>query len=185
MTLYVKSCPREESRTDTLAKALLERLGEYEEIDVVNEDLHPLNKDSLSFREAMIAQGNYSNPMFQYAKQFAFADTIVIAAPFWDLSFPTALKTYIENIYVTGLVTQCGEDDRPHGMCKANKLYYVTTAGGPYDPSYSYEYIKALATEHFGIKECELIYADMLDLDSSDPEKIILDKIQEIQAMTL
>ena len=71
MILYIKSCPREESRTDTLARALLERLGEYEEIDVVNEDLHPLNKDALSFREAMIAQGNYSNPMFKYAKQFA------------------------------------------------------------------------------------------------------------------
>lgn len=185
MILYIKSCPREESRTDTLAKALLERLGEYEEIDVVNEDLHPLNKDALSFREAMIAQGNYSNPMFKFAKQFAFADTIVIAAPFWDLSFPTALKTYIENIYVTGLVSRCGDDQRPQGMCKANKLYYVTTSGGPYDPSYSYEYIKALAIEHFGIKECELIYADMLDLDSSDPEKIISDKISEIQSMTL
>ena len=46
-----------------------------------------------------------------YAKQFAGADTIVIAAPFWDLSFPAILKTYIENIYVTGIVSRYSKKD--------------------------------------------------------------------------
>lgn len=185
MTLYIKSCPRNDSRTDALAKALLDKLGDYEEVDVVSEELRPLNNDSLAMREAMIAQSNYSHPMFDYAKQFAFADTIVIAAPFWDMSFPTALKAYIENIYVTGLVSRCGEDQRPVGMCKAKKLYYVTTSGGPYDPRYSYEYIKTLATEHFGIEKTELIYADMLDLDTSDAKQILADAIAKIQSQTL
>ena len=34
--------------------------------------------------------------MFDLAGQFAGADTIVIAAPFWDLSFPAALKQYMQ-----------------------------------------------------------------------------------------
>ncbi len=30
--------------------------------------------------------------MFLYAKDFAESDIIVIAAPYWDLSFPSILK---------------------------------------------------------------------------------------------
>ena len=50
-------------------------------------------------------------------------DIIVIGAPFWDLSFPAILKIFIENIYVTGLVTKFGENGKPVGLCKAKKLY--------------------------------------------------------------
>lgn len=181
MILYVKCCPRNESRTDRLAKALLDKLGEYEELDVVKEELSPLTNDVLTMREGFIEQSNYSYPMFDYAKQFAFSDTIVIAAPHWDLSFPAALKTYIENIYVTGLVSKYGENGAPKGLCKAKKLYYVTTSGGPYTSEYSYGYIDTLATKYFGINETELIYVDMLDVEGFDAEKIIEDKIKEIQ----
>ena len=38
-------------------------------------------------------------------------------------------------------------------LCKATELYYVTTAGGPYDPTYSYGYIESLAKNFFGIPE--------------------------------
>ena len=41
--------------------------------------------------------------MFDLASQFQQADEIVIAAPYWDLSFPAILKLYLENIYVTGV----------------------------------------------------------------------------------
>lgn len=184
MTLYIQSCPREDSRTERLAKALLGTMGDYEELDVIEEvatgKLQPLTNDVLTFRESMIAAGNYTHPMFNYAKQFADADTIVIAAPYWDFSFPAALKIYVENIYIKGLVSYYEGDGRPHGMCKADKLYYVTTSGGPYDPTYSYEYFKTLATTCFGIKETELIYVDMLDIDGVDADKIVNDKIAEL-----
>ena len=184
MTLYIKSCPRGDSRTDKLARALLSTLGDHEELDVVKEaaagKLQPLTDDTLMFRESMIAAGNYTHPMFDYAKQFADADTIVIAAPYWDLSFPAALKLYVENIYIKGLVSYYEGDGRPHGMCKAEKLYYVTTSGGPYDPTYSYDYIATLVTTCFGIKETELIYVDMLDIDGVNPNDLIEAKIAEL-----
>lgn len=182
MILYVKCCPRSDSRTDKLANALLETLDDYYEVlDIVQENLLPLDRDTLVMREAFIEQSNYSYPIFDYAKQFAFADTIVIAAPYWDLSFPAALKSYIENIYVTGLVSKYNENGAPTGLCKANKLYYVTTSGGPYNPDFSYGYIDKLATEYFGIDETELIYVDMLDIDGFDANKILEDKIKEIK----
>ena len=97
----------------------------------------------------------------------------MISAPFWDLSFPAILKTYLENIYVTGLVSEYDESGIPRGLCRAKKLYYVTTAGGPYLPDYSYDYIRALATVCFGIPETELIKTEMLDVEGFDAEALV------------
>ena len=71
---------------------------------------------------------------------------------------------YIENIYITGIVSEYTENGMPHGLCKAEKLYYVTTAGGPYNQDFSYGYIKSLAMDFFGIKNTELVMQEMLDV---------------------
>ncbi|MDO5392410.1 MAG: NAD(P)H-dependent oxidoreductase [Eubacteriales bacterium] len=173
MILYVNGCPRDGSRTDRLARKLLNKLGDYEEVNLENEHLIPMDGERLEYRTRLIDQNNYSDPIFDYAKQFAAADTIVIAAPFWDLSFPAELKVYIENIYVTGIVSKYGADGRPEGLCKAKNLYYVTTAGGPYDGRYSYDYVQDLAKNYFGIDQTILIKAEMLDIFGNDPEKIL------------
>lgn len=181
MILYINSCVRDESRTNRVAQALLQKLGgEYQELKLEEEKLTPLSKEMLQYRSELINKGDYSSSMFKYAKQFAKADIIVIAAPFWDLSFPAELKVYIENIYITGIVSRYGEDGKPIGMCKAQKLYYVTTAGGPYVPEYSYNYIKDIATEYFGIRETELIKAEMLDIDGFSAEDIVKEVINNI-----
>ncbi|MBQ8133753.1 MAG: NAD(P)H-dependent oxidoreductase [Clostridia bacterium] len=181
MILYINACVKEDSRTDKIARKLLEKIGTpFEELFLPNEDMKPLNNESLRKRTELIEKGDYSNPMFDYAKSFAKADIIVISAPFWDLSFPAILKTYFENIYVTGIVSQYGADGRPHGLCKAKKLYYVTTAGGYYTPDYSYHYINELATVHFGIKETELIKAEMLDIEGVNADEIIQSTIESI-----
>lgn len=173
MVLFINCCPREHSRTRYLAGKLLKKLGDHEELDLYAEALAPLTNGSLERRTALIEKGDYSDSMFSYAKQFASANTIVIAAPFWDLSFPSMLKTYIENIYVTGIVSKYGEDGIPIGLCKASRLYYITTAGGPLDERFGYEYIKALAQNAFGIKDVTLIKAEMLDIAGNDPQQIL------------
>lgn len=181
MILYINSCVRNESRTDRIARALLEKLGgEYEELKLDELKLVPLSKAALEKRTEMVGKGDYSSPMFRYAKQFAGADKIVISAPFWDLSFPAALKIYIENIYVTGIVSRYGTDGKPIGLCKAEKLYYVTTAGGPYVPDYSFDYIKDLAIRCFGMKEAVLIKAEMLDVDGFSAEEIVNRAIERL-----
>ncbi len=117
--------------------------------------------------------------MFDYAKQFANADTIIIAAPYWDLSCPAMLKIYIENIYVTGIVSAYDENGMPVGLCKAKELTYVTTAGGPYDPTYSYGYIESLAKNFFGIPETHLVKAEMLDIIGNNAEEILKQEIEK------
>lgn len=181
MVLYINCCVREDSRTDKIARAFLTKFGgEYTELYLPDENLKPLSHELLEKRTQLIEKRDYSDPIFQYAKQFATADKIVISAPYWDLSFPAILKLYIENIYVTGLVSEYGADGRPHGLCKAKELIYVTTAGGPYVPDYSYGYIKDLSENYLGIEKTTLIKADMLDVVGFDADEIVAKTIENL-----
>lgn len=174
MILYINCCVRSGSRTNRLAKAYLNQLGEeYIELFLPELELRPLSEETLEKRTALIERGDYGDPMFQYAKQFASADRIVIAAPFWDGSFPAVLKLYLENIYVTGIVSRYDENGVPVGLCKASELVYVTTAGGPYLPDFSYDYWKTLATQCFGIGKTRLILAEELDMRPTEAEHIL------------
>ncbi len=181
--LYINACVRTESRTDRLARKLLGKLGPYQEVNLNEEKLQPLTRDTLADRVELIEKQAYDDPWFRYARDFQNADVIVIGAPFWDLSFPACLKAYIENIYVMGLVSEYGADGSSTGLCKAKKVYYVTTAGGRFEPRYSYEYIRDLFRSHFGIPEAELIKAEMLDVEGYDVEEIMSRAICEIDAL--
>ena len=181
MVLYINACVRGESRTNRIAKAYLKKLGEdYTELYLPSENLQPLSEERLEKRTALIEKGDYSDEMFRYAKQFASADKIVIAAPYWDLSFPAILKLYIESIYVTGIVSEYSADGTPRGLCKADELIYITTAGGPYVNDYSFGYIKDLAENYLGIAKTRLIKAEMLDVIGFDSEKIVEKTIENI-----
>jgi len=181
MILYVNACVRSESRTDRIARVLLGRLGgKQEEVRLSEDTPEPLSAKRLARRTALIERSDYADPMFRYARQFQQADTIVIAAPYWDLSFPAVLRTYLENVYVTGLVSEYTPEGIPHGLCRARKLWYVTTAGGPYVPDFSYDYIRALATRCFGIPETELVFAEMLDVEGFDAETIVRETADRI-----
>ena len=184
MVLYINSCVRAESRTDRIARALLEKIcgsnAELKELKLDEMGLQPLSEDALEHRTELIESGQLDAPEFELARQFAEAEVVVISAPYWDLSFPASLKTYFENIYISGIVSEYDENGIPHGLCRGGKLYYVTTAGGPYDPRYSYEYVKTMATEYFGIGEVELIKAEMLDVQGFDAEAIVSEVIAKL-----
>lgn len=182
MILYVNACPRAESRTDRMARALLERLGAYTELDLKTAGLAPMTEEKLARRDALIAAQAWDDPSLAAAKAFAEAEEIVVAAPYWDLSFPAEMKVFWENVYVVGLTSRYSEEGIPVGLCRAKKLWYVTTAGGPYDPRFSYDYVRALATGCFGIPETELIKAEMLDVAGFDSEAIVAETVRKIRA---
>lgn len=182
--LYIDACPRKESRTRRLADALLEKLsGEVEQVILSQEQLPEINEEAVEKRAADGQCGNFGDPLYRYAKQFAQADTIVIAAPFWDLSFPAILKKYLEAVSVTGITFSYSEEGVPVGMCRAGKLYYVTTSGGPiWNDEFGYGYVKALAQGMFGIGETERISAENLDIWGNDAEEIVQDAIRNLKA---
>lgn len=67
--------------------------------------------------------------MFCYANQFKAADVIVIAAPYWDLSFPSLLKVYLEHVAIVG-ITFGYEESGSVGYCHGDKIVYLSTCGG-------------------------------------------------------
>lgn len=171
--LFVNACVRPESRTFALAKELLDCLGgNYEEIKITDGSIKPLNFETLDIRNEKIQIKDFSDPMFAAAKKFSQADTIVIAAPFWDLSFPSCLKIYFENILVSEL-TFTYKTGKPEGLCRANRLYYVTTAGGNISPDFGFAYIKALAETFFGISKVRCFSAEGLDIIGNNADDIL------------
>ena len=175
MVLFINACIRKESRTKELADTLLEKQEEpYEEVFLNSIHFPLVDEAFLNRRDSLIDRRDFSDPVFDLARQFAEADQIVIAAPYWDLSFPAALKQYIEQINVTGVTFRYREEGIPVGLCRAGRLIVVTTAGGCYVPEeYGFGYIKALAQNFYGISDVRLIKAVGLDLDGADVEAIM------------
>ena len=138
-----------------------------------------MDRQALELREDLRRTELRTHPRFAPAWQFARADTIVVAAPFWDLSFPGLLKNYIEYINVSD-ITFTYVKDQPVGLCRAKRLYYVTTAGGPIFADFGFSYLEALAKSFYGIPEVVNFAAQGLDLEGSDVDAILRDAKAEI-----
>ena len=174
--LYVNASVRPDSRTKRIARYLLDRIpAEKKIVNLGEEDIRPLNNELLEFRTRLIAEQDFENAIFHYAKDYAEADMIIIVAPYWDLSFPALLKNYIETINVNGLVFKYTDDGKVEGLCKANKLIYITTSGGKIvSDEFGFGYIKELAQNFHGIKDVEYIKAEELDIEGAKVEEILL-----------
>ena len=169
--LFINACVRDNSRTKELACHLLDNLdGEITEVDLYKEKLLPIDMEALEKRN----MHDYSGEEFKFANQFREADTIVVAAPFWDLSFPSVLKIYFENVTVSGITFEYSKEGRPVSKCSAKKLYYVTTSGGPIGKNnFGFDYVKALAENFFGIGEVKFFSAEGLDIFGADVTAIM------------
>ena len=106
--LYIDACVnRDVSRTERLAQALLKEMnknGEYEveTMCLEDEDLKLFTGKESAGREQLTRAGIYEGPMFDYAKQFASADRILVAAPYWDFTFPARMKCYDLYLFFQG-----------------------------------------------------------------------------------
>ena len=182
MLLYINACVRAQSRTKRLADRLIEKLGGgAERLDLASLSFPVADETFLERRDRLIAAGAFDDPLFDLARQFAAADRIVIAAPYWDLSFPAALKQYVEQINVLGITFAYTPEGVPKGLCRAKKLYYVMTAGGIFVPEeYGFGYVRTLARSFYGIEDVELIQAVGLDLVGADPEEILRECLERI-----
>ena len=181
--LFVNACVRPQSRTLRLARRVLEKLGgTVEEVDLGREPVRPLDLEALQERDALLAREEYGAPAFRYARQFAAADAIVIAAPYWDLSFPAALKVYLENVMITGVTFGYSPEGIPFGLCKARRLIYVTTAGGPIAGSdHGFGYVRSLAESFFGIPDVRRFSAEGLDIVGADVEQLLARALAQIE----
>lgn len=180
--LFVDCCISQrgpDSRTRALAEAFLKAFREAHpeaEVETVPPEtllaLKPFDPEMLDDRDALAAVGAWDAPVFELARQFRGADGIVVAAPFWDLSFPAALRTYIEYISANGL-TYHYEADGCHGDCRAERLVYLTSGGDfERENSVGVLYWRQLAAM-FGIGQFDYVFAGGLDIDPAKTPELL------------
>ncbi|MDD4371387.1 MAG: NAD(P)H-dependent oxidoreductase [Anaerostipes sp.] len=171
------------SRTKILCENYMEqyRTTQDEIAHVILEDLGlmPLTAQMLEKRNKLIKEQKYDDEMFVLARQFQKADRVILAAPFWDMTFPSVVKVYIEQIMIGGITFKY-EDNSSVGLCQADKLVYIMTAGGYVgEQNLGYEYIKSIA-DMLGIQETELYCGEGLDIWGANVDKILEDICQEM-----
>lgn len=172
--LFINACIREHSRTLELARHVLERLSaESEEIKLYGLDLPPLDLEGMETRVRAFEAKDFSDKVFDLARQFVQAKTIVIAAPYWDLMFPAVVKSYFEAVTVNGLTFAYGPTGNPRGLCQAERLIYVTTSGGPIMYNFGYDYVAMLAKAFYGIPEVMCVSAQGLDIHGADVSTLL------------
>lgn len=178
--LFVNGCVRRESRTLELARYFVGKCtGSIKELNLAEENLTPIDGALLAKRDELIVKGDFSHDMFCLARDFAAADTVIIAAPYWDLSFPSLVKIYLEWVSVCGIAFRY-DNGLPIGLCRAKQLVYITTAGGKIYQNLGFDYVKALAEGLYGIKSVVQFGAEELDIYGADVDGIMSNAKKDI-----
>ena len=170
--IVIDACMRDgESRTRRILNPLLEKLAERYEIETIRldgQDWQAVGRRVLAERAA----GHVPEETVAMARRIAAADRLVIAAPFWDMSFPAVLKVFIENMSLFN-ITFRDNGSYFEGLCRSEKVLYVTTRGMNVrtgDPlEAATPYLKALSAL-WGWGEVVTVAAE--NLDYSTPEEI-------------
>lgn len=169
---YVDACLRGSSNTKKIADAIINELSKKYEIETVrlSECSFPIvGNDILNDR----ANGIVPEEYVVMAKKIADADRLVIAAPFWDMSFPGALKVFFENMSLFN-VTFASNERECYGLCKAEEVLYITTRGMNISTGDELEqatpYIKALG-KLWGLGELHVISAQDMDYSTEEQKE--------------
>ena len=182
---HIDSCLRNGSKTKRIADALIDRLSERYEIETIRLSDYdfPVVKDGILNERS---SGYVPEEYVMIARKIAEADRLVISSPFWDMSFPSALKVFLENMSLFN-VTFASNEKECYGLCKAEKVLYITTRGMNIKTGDELEqatpYVKAIS-KLWGLGELHVISAE--NIDYSTPEQIeekIQNAIREGEAL--
>lgn len=180
--LYIDACIRDEnSKTKRIASPIIEELKnryDVEELVLNDLDLFIVGKDEQIKR----TNGVVSDKVLSWAYKVRDADRIVIAAPFWDMSIPAALKVFIELVSLFD-ITFKSDNVTCYGNCNCKKLLYITTRGMNIKTGSNLDqgtsYLKALS-ELWGLGEVITLAKENMDYISNDEIEIkINDAIKE------
>ena len=179
--LFVNACMRgEASRTLRLCRAFLDTLceclpdAEITVHDLCTMGLQSVTAETLAVKEPLCDAYTWDDPLIRPAKQLQEADAVLIGAPYWDLSFPSVLKVWVENMYVRNLTFRY-EEDKPIGLLSGREAVYIQTAGSPIGQNdWGAGYMRAVLNT-LGIPSFTTVSAEGLDLTRNDPECIMRD----------
>ena len=164
--VVIDACVRQEmSRTWRIAEPIIDALTHRYETTVYHlpmmEGIVPLTPQAFQER----CEGKIPQWVIDCARAMAAADRILIAAPFWDMSFPAVLKAFFEQTSLYD-ITFADNGERCVGLCKGEKVLYITTRGmdiSTGDPrEQATPYLKALSSL-WGLGEIVTVSAQNMD----------------------
>lgn len=162
--MVIDCCMREGSRTERILNPVVEALSSRYEVERIEvEDLHLTAVDSRVLEER--ASGYVPEEIVALSRRLASASRIVIAAPFWDMSFPAALKVFFENMSLFN-ITFADDGEKCVGLCSCERVLYITTRGMNIHTGDDIEqgtpYIKALS-RLWGLGDVITVAAENMD----------------------
>ena len=187
--LFVNACMRtERSRTLDLCQEFLKQYTAHDpQCSVIHRDLTsaslPVLTGPMAEERDAIPATEKDHPMLKLAWEAAQADLILVGAPYWDMTFPAALKVYLEWASAIGVTFGYTKEGQQVGLCKARHLVFITTAGGPIgNLNLGYDYLKAWA-DMVGIPQTHCLTAENLDIRGADVEGILASAREQISGL--
>ena len=178
--IFIDACMRAGSRTRRIATPIIAELGKRYSVETVDltRNIYPV-ADNYTLEDRN--QGVVPAEDVDLAKRIAAAVRIVIAAPFWEMSFPSALKVFFENMSLFGITFDSNEKEC-YGLCKAEKVMYITSRGmniSTGDPlEQATPYIKAISYL-WGWGELSVVAAQNMDYSSEEEIEVRITKAIE------
>lgn len=147
--LYITVNSKDETQSSSktvgrrLVNAILEKLPDVqlEELDLYKDHIPQLKACYFEDRNAIVsteaksrlsAEGqNEVDTIIKLCDQFRDADIYVLAAPMWNMSFPSPLKEYLDCVIQVGKTVEF-RNNKPHGTLnnKHRVFIYVQSSGG-------------------------------------------------------
>ncbi len=180
--LFINGCVREEfSRTLRIAHVYLNELKKKEDFKLIERNLVDNNLSYITNNSFHSETGEQIISDNHLAIEFAMADEIVLAAPFWEFMFPAVVSCYIEKISCVGITFKYGPTGSV-GLCKASSFKYIYTAGDHLKPEdkISEIYLKKLI-KLYGIPSFSSILSDGLDIQTNNAESLLADVCDKIK----
>lgn len=168
--VVIDACVRQaDSRTLRIAEPIVAALSKRYKVvryNLPEMDIVPLNPGLLADR----GEGEIPAWASEAASVIARADRILIAAPFWDMSFPAVLKCFFEQTSLFD-ITFTDDGKTCTGLCKAPEVLYITTRGMDIPTGSELEqatpYIKALS-HLWNLGELTTIAAQNMDYSTEE-----------------
>ena len=185
--VVINACVREaDSRTLRIAESVVTELSRR--YGIIRFDL-PSMEGIVPLTPALYAERTRADiPAWalEAARAIAETDRLLIAAPFWDMSFPAMLKCFFEQTSLFD-VTFTDNGKTCTGLCKSPKVLYITTRGMDIptgDPrEQATPYLKALGSL-WNLGEITTLSAQNMDyLSSEEIEERISATIAEGRAL--
>lgn len=193
--IAVNSKPEELSTSKTVGREFvtrfLKRNTDYEllELDIYNVDIPELKYQHFKSRAELVTGQDYDSlseedkkivdRIDELCNQFLSADTYVIAAPMWSVTFPSRLKRYIDCVILNNRVIKIN-DDKVQGLLddKERNMIYIQSSGGVYPKilgssiNHGVHYLQSVF-KFLGMKRFYSILVEGVDMASVGKDKAI------------